>query len=74
MGPVRRSEILVNSHITCQILNVDYVAVNHVLFVAGEPQKNDTSPFVPEIKYVKGVSCGEQLSSVFRLYLRNHKV
>ena len=40
---------------------VNCIALNHA---AGQPQKNNTSPIVKHIKYMKGGSCVDQLCSV----------
>ena len=56
-----RRETLVDN---CQTLNVNCFAVNHVPFVARQPQKKGIRPIVKQIEYVKGVSCIDQLHSV----------
>ena len=38
---------------SCQTLNVNCFAVNHVPFVAGQPQKKGLNPVVKQLKYVK---------------------
>ena len=53
-----------NSFVNRQTLNVHCFAVKHVPFVTGQPQKKDIKPIVKAIKYVKGVSYVDQLSSV----------
>ena len=44
--------------------NVNCFAVNHVPFMARQLQKKGLSLTVKQIKYVKGVSCVDQLPSV----------
>ena len=56
VGPAKRRDTLVNSFVNCQPLNVNCVAVNHIFFVAGQPQKKGIRPIVKAIKYIKCVS------------------
>ena len=63
MAPIR-TETPVNCFVNCQTLNVNCLAVNHVPFVARQPQMKVIRPFVKAIKSLEGVSCVHQLSSV----------
>ena len=45
-------------------LNMSCLTVNHVPFVAGQPQKKSIRPIVKAIKYMKDVYCVDQLCSV----------
>ena len=56
----------------CQTLNLNCFAVNHVPFVARQSQKKGRSPIVKQLKYVKDVSCVDQLSSVPTCHLCPH--
>ena len=57
----KRTETFVDH---CQTLNVNCFDVNDVPFVACQLQKKGSSPIVKQLKYMKGVSCVDQLSSV----------
>ena len=61
MEMVGRRDTLVNH---CQACDVNCIAVYHVLFEGRQPQKKGKRPIVKQTKYVKGVSCIYQLSSV----------
>ena len=57
-GSVEMAETIKTFVDNCQTLKGNCVAVNHVPFVAGQPQVPDLSPImVKQIKYVKDVSC-----------------
>ena len=45
-------------------LDVNWFALNYVPFVTKHPQKKGIRPIVKQIKYVKGVSCVDQLHLV----------
>ena len=63
VGPAKRRDTLVNSFVNCQPLNVHSVSVNHISFVAEQPQKKGIRPIVKAIKYIKCVSWVNQLFS-----------